>query len=150
AIQKYQIAVIAYCLMPNHYHFLLRQEVATRIDELMQSVFTGYVKAFNKAHKRSGTLFEGPFQAKHVKHQDYLLHLCRYIHRNPIDASLVRNIEEWEFSNYHEWIGKRDGAFVDTSFVKGHFASSSDYQDFVLNYEPPKKVADELKPFLFD
>ncbi|HEV8537766.1 MAG TPA: transposase, partial [Bacteroidota bacterium] len=60
------VAIIAYCLMPNHYHFLLRQESDTPLSILIQAIFNAYTKAFNKRYRRSGTLFEGPFEAIHV------------------------------------------------------------------------------------
>ena len=149
-IRKCKVSVIAYCLMPNHYHLLLRQDAEIGIDVLLQSVFTSYVKAFNKAQSRTGTLFEGPFQAKHVDSEDYLFHLCRYIHRNPVDSGLVISPSDWEFSNYQEWIEKRHGALVDLSFVRSHFTSPTDYEKFVMNYEPTPKIDVALKRFLFD
>ncbi len=85
----YDISTIAYCLMPNHYHFAFRQDGDRPISALMQAVFNSYSKAYNKAYHRSGTLFEGPFQAVAIEKFEYLLHLCRYIHRNPLDAGLV-------------------------------------------------------------
>ena len=58
-VMKKKISVVAYCLMPNHYHFLLRQDSNAAISELIQAIFNSYSKAFNKKYNRSGTLFEG-------------------------------------------------------------------------------------------
>ena len=88
ALAGKSIEVIAYCLMPNHYHFLLRQDKEHTISDLMQKTFNSYSKAFNKMYNRSGTLFEGPFKSIHVDKDNYLIHLCRYIHRNPLEAGL--------------------------------------------------------------
>ena len=63
---RYQIAIIAYCFMPNHYHWLVRQDGVVEARMLPQRVFNGYAKHFNQRHKRAGTLFEGPFRAKLV------------------------------------------------------------------------------------
>jgi len=88
AMKKYSIqfsfAIIAYCLMPNHYHWLIRQESELSVQLLPQRVFNGYSKNFNKRYQRSGTLFEGPFKANLVDNDEYLQHLCRYIHANPL------------------------------------------------------------------
>jgi len=65
-IVQWQIVVIAYCLMPNHYHFVLLQAGEHPISYFVQSLFNSYTKAFNKMYGRSGTLFEGPFRAAHV------------------------------------------------------------------------------------
>jgi REP element-mobilizing transposase RayT len=68
----------------------------------MQSIFNIYSKAFNSKYKHSGTLFEGNFKAILVDNTDYLLHICRYIHRNPMEAGMVNHPSEWKFSNYLE------------------------------------------------
>ncbi len=149
-IQEHNITVVAYCLMPNHYHFLFRQDGEKTIGECIQKIFNSYTKAFNKRFRRTGTLFEERFRAKHISKQEYLIHLCRYIHRNPVEAKLVTKLEVWEYSNYLEWVGKRDGKLVDLDFVHQHFPTPTHYERFVLDYEPPEKVEDELRWWMFD
>ncbi|MBI3738250.1 MAG: transposase [Chloroflexi bacterium] len=148
-MERYDITVIAYCLMDNHYHFLLRQNGNIEINQFMQAVFNIYAKAFNTKYNHSGTLFEGPYKAIHVERSEYLLHLCRYIHRNPLEAGLVVKPEQWDYSNYAEFIGKRDGTLVDHEFVKMNFGSFKAYEDFVINYVPPEKIQKELRHYLF-
>jgi putative transposase len=137
-VQKYasafDIAVVAYCLMPNHYHFLLRQDDQISAGRLPQRVFNSYTKAFNKRYDRTGTLFEGPYKAIHVGQDRYLLHLCRYIHANPVKHGLVSDLEQWPYSNYLEWIGARNGKLVDRAFVREHFPVAGSYRQFVLDY----------------
>jgi len=137
-VKKYasalDIAVIAYCLMPNHYHFLLRQDGQEPVGRLPQRVFNSYTKAFNKRYDRTGTLFEGPFRAIHVDRDSYLVHLCRYIHANPVKHGLVPDLEQWPYSNYPEWIGLRNGTLVDPDFVHEHFPVAESYRRFVLDY----------------
>ena len=89
---KFHITLIAYCLMPNHYHFLLRQDTDVSISDFIQAVYNSYAKAFNRMYNRSGTLFEGPFKSILVDSDEYLAHLCRYIHRNPIDVARLSNL----------------------------------------------------------
>ena len=141
----YPISVIAYCLMPNHYHFLLRQDGDRPISEFVQSVFNSYSKAFNKAFDRKGTLFEGPFKSLHIEKETHLLHLCRYIHRNPLAAGLVTDLEDWPFSNYPEWIGKRSGTLIDPVFVRGNFKECKDYSRFVLDYVPSTELESAVR-----
>lgn len=143
------MSMIAYCLMDNHYHFLLRQDGETEISKFMQAVFNVYSKAFNTKYKHSGTLFESPYKSIHVDRDEYLLHLCRYIHRNPLEAGLVVKPEQWHYSNYAEFIGKRNGALVDREFVRMNFASPEEYEEFVMNYVPPEKIEKELRHYLF-
>jgi putative transposase len=129
-----QITVIAYCLLPNHYHWLLRQEGNIPAGKVPTRVFGSYSQAFNNEYERSGTLFEGPYEVISVESDGYLLHLCRYIHANPVRHGLVSSLEEWPYSNYPEWIGKRSGTLVDRTFVHDHFASPQAYEKFVNVY----------------
>jgi putative transposase len=126
-IVELDISVIAYCLMPNHYHFLFRQNGATSVGRCVQLLFNSYTKAFNVIHRRTGTLFEGPFKAIEVADPEYLKRLCRYIHLNPVKADLVKKPQDWEFSNYRDWIGLRDDLLVDRAFIGDHFASVEMY-----------------------
>jgi putative transposase len=148
-LKKLPVTIIAYCLMPNHYHLLLRQDGNTPIDDFMQRIFNSYSKAFNLMHNRTGTLFEGPFKAILVDDDIYLTHLCRYIHRNPLDAGIVKNIQDWKYSNYLEWIGKRRSKLVDLGFITTYFQSVEEYGSFVLDYTPTNKINDGLSKFLF-
>jgi putative transposase len=129
-----KIAVIAYCLMSNHYHLLLRQDGDTPISVLMQRVFNSYTKAYNKRYGRQGTLFEGSYRATHVDQEEYLRHVCRYIHANPVRHGFVEQVDDWPYSNYHEWVGTREGMLVDRAFVEGLFAAGAVYEAFVQAY----------------
>lgn len=147
---KFGVAVIAYCLMPNHYHFLLRQETEVRLSKFMQVLFNAYVQALNIQQRRTGTLFEGRFKHKRVDTWEYLIVLCGYIHRNPVKAGLVAKPEDWVYSNYREWVGLRDGALVDKVFVQDHFSSAEEYVRFVNDVEDEKKSYEKIAKYLFD
>ena len=86
------ISMIAYCLEPNHFHFLARQNGEEPAGNLPQFVFNSYTKAYNKRYEHSGTLFEGRFRAKAIQTKSHLLHLCRYIHGNPVKDGLVADL----------------------------------------------------------
>ncbi|MCB8976102.1 MAG: transposase [Ardenticatenaceae bacterium] len=149
--QKLAITIIAYCLLPNHYHFLLRQDGDHPASLLPQRVFNSYVKAYNKRYQHSGTLFEGNFKPKPVHNDNYLLHLCRYIHANPVKHGLVQRLEDWPYSNYQEWIGVRPGTLVDRDFVQDFFPESGQYIEFVEDYLRDRNaLPEELKGYLYD
>jgi REP element-mobilizing transposase RayT len=144
------VKVIAYCLMPNHYHFLLRQETEEPLSKFMQALFNSYVQALNTQQDRTGTLFEGRFKHKCVDDWEYLITLCRYIHLNPVKAGLVTKPEEWIYSNYRDWIGLRDGVLVDKEFVKDHFPNPEEYEKFVNDMVDELKSHEKINKYIFD
>ncbi len=148
--RKHGAGLIAYCLMPNHYHFLLRQETGIPLSKFMQVLFTTYVQALNLQQERSGTLFEGRFKHKRVDKWEYLVILCRYIHLNPVKAGLVAKPEDWAYSNYQEWIGLREGRLVDNVFVQDHFRSADDYAGFVNDAAGERESIGRISQYLLD
>ena len=144
------ISVIAYCLMPNHYHLLLRQDGEESISRLIQNVFNRYVQSVNNQLGRSGTLFRGKSKHIHVNDDAYIIHLCRYIHLNPVEAGLVTRPEDWPFSNYREWTGLRNGSLKNIEFIEDYFAKPESYKKFVLEYQEDKKLQQKLTQYLLD
>jgi len=144
---RFEITLIAYCLMPNHYHLLLRQEGDTPISRFMQSTFQSYSQSFNNRYNRTGRLYDNPNPPKHVDDTAYLFQVCRYIHRNPLDAHLVNDLADWPYSNYPEYIDQRDGTLVPRDLVAEWFGSPEEYRKFV---ESGDEDYDDLGPYLFD
>jgi hypothetical protein len=73
-----------------------------------------------------------------------LLHLCRYIHGNPVKDGMVAHLDEWPYSNYPEWIGLRDGTLVDRDFIRTHFQTPEAYRFFASSYLVPRHLPNEL------
>jgi REP element-mobilizing transposase RayT len=132
--RELHVSIIAYCLMPNHYHVLARQDGDAPAGLLPQRVFNSYTKAYNKRYNLSGTLFEGRFQALAVTTDVHLAHLCRYIHANPVKHGFTKHPDDWEFTNYAEWVGTRAGTLVDHLFVADHFPTVDAYRAFLDEY----------------
>ena len=148
---RLDVAIIAYCLMPNHYHLLLRQSGEQPAGLLPQRVLNSYTKAFNRRYGRRGTLFVGPYQAIHVDREGYLLHLCRYIHANPIRHGLVNEIGAWPYSNYHEWVGTKRGALTEQGFMQDHHLTTVSYERFVGDYVAGRdRLPEAISAYLID
>jgi len=143
-----QLSMIAYCLEPNHYHFFIRQDGDFPAGNLPQYVFNSYTKAYNKKYEHSGTLFEGRFRAKPIQTSSHLLHLCRYIHGNPVKDGLVANPADWPYSNYLEWIGERNGVLVDPTFIKEQFGSPQEYKKFLFEYLKSRQLPEDVIRFI--
>ncbi len=102
------VQVIAYCLMPTHFHILARQLNENGVVALFKHSLNAYARYFNAKYKRQGTLWMGRFQNKIIENDMILLHVIRYIHLNPVRAGLVQKPEDWPHSSYPEYIA-RDG-----------------------------------------
>ncbi len=143
---QYHISILAYCLMPNHYHLLLKQNEFGSISKFIQVVFNSYSQSFNKVTGHSGTLFQGRCKGIEVDTEEYLVHLCRYIHHNPVTAKLTLNPLEWPHSDYREWIEPTMSDQEKLLVRKKYFTSSADYEKFVAEY----KDENSAKKYLLD
>jgi putative transposase len=124
------VSIVAYCLMPNHFHFIIHlrcEDFSARMSSFQKS----YTQAINRARQRVGPLFQGRFRAEHVDREEYLTHLSRYIHLNPVAAGLVRKPADWEYSSYREYAGLRDGSLPEPNPVLQIFESRAAYRRFV-------------------
>ena len=132
--RRCQLTVIAYCLLPNHYHWLVRQDGPIFANQLPKRVFGSYTRTFNNRHGRAGTLFEDRFHGIHVDSDDYLHHLCRYIHANPVRHGIADSLELWPYSNYLDWVGDRRGTLVERAFIDTHFGAAGGYRASLQAY----------------
>jgi REP element-mobilizing transposase RayT len=125
------IDLIAYCLMPTHYHLLVYLKTSQLSKRIMQPLGVSYAKAINRQQNRVGPLFQGPFRAKLVDRDAYLSHLTRYIHLNPVAAGLVDSPAGWRYSSYLDYIGLRQGTLPRPDIVLSQFPSRAAYQRYV-------------------
>jgi len=127
----------------------LRSETAGAVGRFIQRLFSTYTQAFNRQQRRSGTLFEGRAKSIEVEDEQYAIHLCRYIHLNPVVAGLVKQPEDWPYSNYLEWIGQRVGTLMDRDFVQAYYAAPDDYAAFI-RLSVSEAIAAKLAKYCFD
>ncbi|KKR34225.1 MAG: hypothetical protein UT63_C0004G0012 [Candidatus Gottesmanbacteria bacterium GW2011_GWC2_39_8] len=130
-----EIDLLSFCLMPNHFHFLLRQTVSDGIKKLMQRVFTSYVMYFNKKYRRVGPLFQGVYKAVLVESDEYLLYLSKYIHRNPISLrvrplkgsdpqKITNDLKFYSYSSYSNYLGLKRSDWIKSHPILDYFSSS--------------------------
>lgn len=125
------IIILAYCLMPNHFHFALRQDEPYAMAHFFKQLCETYVKAINAINGRVGHLFQGPYKPRLVDNPDTLPILSRYIHRNPVEANLVSDPTQWEYSSSREYWGLRPASFVNTSIILDQAGGSEHYRDYL-------------------
>jgi len=106
--RKLLVDIVAFAMMPNHYHLLLRQRIDQGISLFMQKLGGGYTGYFNERHERSGVLFQGKFKLKHVSSDTYLRHLVAYIHANPLPLlKSDKKIDTYRWSSYIDYLGEQ-------------------------------------------
>ena len=144
-----EIQLLAYCLMPNHFHLLIRQNTTRGMVKLMRRVCTSYVTYFNTKYERSGTLFEGVYKAILITEEPYFLHLSRYIHLNPVKTtklgllSTSQSPVNYPYSSYHWYLEPNPPPWLNTSLILAYFQKNTtklpnhhtSYSGFVEDYK---------------
>ncbi len=125
--QENLVKIIAYCLNPNHFHLIIKQSSNNGISHFMQRLGTGYTMYFNNKQKRSGSLFQGKFKAKHIKDNEYLLYLSTYVNLN--DKIHKINTDR-VFSSLDEYTKDFNG-ICDKSIILEQFNSKNSYKKFL-------------------
>lgn len=144
------VEIIAYCLIPNHFHLLLKQVRDNGITEFLSKLSNSYTKYFNTKHSRVGHLFQGEFKAVIIERDEQLVHVSRYIHLNPIIAALTKNLEFYRWSSYPEYIGTNSNGFCLKDEVLGYFKNNQDYQQFVLDQVSYAQELESMKHQIID
>jgi len=137
----------AYCLMPNHFHLLVKERMENGISIFMKKLSTGYSMYFNKKNERTGKLFEGVFKATHVDNDEYLKYLFAYIHLNPVklidpewkekgisDVEKTKEqLNSYKYSSYQDYIGRNreESVVLNKSAFPEYFADFKEFDDFI-------------------
>lgn len=144
-----EVELLAFCLMPNHYHLLVKQNTIDGITKLIRAVCTNYSMYFNKKYDRVGTLFQGRYKAVFVENDNYLLHLSRYIHLNP-----GSKFKSSRYSSYQYFLGDKSAGWIKPDKLLGHFKTAKktnpadilSYQSFVEDFaDDPENILGDLK-----
>lgn len=142
-----EIILIAYCLMPNHFHFLLKQRGSQSIDKFMNSFGVRYAMYFNRKYKRVGAFFQDAYKAVLVESEPQLLYLSKYIHRNPLKNTSKSTLQVQEDlrhalytqpSSYPDYLRQRRTEWIHPEYILGYFSQVNpqmDYKAFVEQQE---------------
>lgn len=148
--KRYDISILVYCLIPNHYHLLVYQNSDNPASSFVQSLNNAFVQGMNKQLNRKGTLFEGRAKTKLIDKEEYLMHICRYIHLNPIKHNLVQNPSDWTYSNFLTCIEGVDDGLTDSDFIKELFLTRENYREFVEDYIPTMEEMSTMKEYVLE
>lgn len=146
------VDILAYCLMPNHFHFLLRQNVEHGIQIFLSNVSNSYAKYFNTKHVRVGPLFQAAFKANFIETDEELIHVSRYIHINPAAASMVsaEQLTSYPWSSLGSYRLPQKKSFIEIQTVLGLFPSPKAYEQFILDQIDYAKNLEKIKHLRFE
>lgn len=147
------VSFISYCLMPNHFHFVLRQEKDDGIVSFINRLLTSYTKFFNTKHERSGPLFESRFRAILVETEEQLFHLVRYVHLNPYSSVVVKTLNEllvYSWSSLEEYLKPKTELEIcnQKEIILSQFTSKESFKSFTLDQAEYQKRLEEIKYLL--
>jgi len=146
--RKLLVKILAFCLMPNHFHLLLQQAREEGITQFMHKFGTGYTNFFNKKYKRSGSLFQGRFKAVSLERNEHLLHLPFYIHLNPLDINFIEwrerklfdfkkatnFIKTYRWSSYMDYVGIKNFPSVTQRDFLENFYQGMDFEEEMMSW----------------
>lgn len=136
--ETYELELVAFCLMKNHFHLLLYQlDDIEAVTKLLRSVSTAYTMYFNFRYKRQGGLFQGIFKASKIQNESYLEHISRYIHLNP------RTYKTYAWSSLAEFVGRRSTSWVHPERILD--MTPEQYLFFLEDYEERRELIDTIK-----
>lgn len=140
--EKFPVRILAFCLMPNHFHFLLQQLELKAISSFFSNLCNSHAKYFNIKYETVGPIYQGRFKAKRVYKEEYLVHLSRYIHLNPVDLfrfigkGVFDQLKQYSWSSLPAYLSGQSNEIVNVDEVLSYFARKdpvADYKDFITS-----------------
>lgn len=149
---KKLVNIIAYCLMPNHFHFLLKQKIENGISKFMSNFTNSYTRYFNTKNKRVGPLFQGTFKSVYIESDEQLLHVSRYIHLNPVVSYVIKEQElvTYSWSSLPEYLGLTKEKICDKEIVLNQFPSRESYRKFVHDQIDYAQKLEKIKHLIIE
>lgn len=144
------VEIICYCLMPNHFHLLIRQNKEDGIKEFISKVLNSYTKYFNTKNKRVGPLFQGTFKAVPTETDLQLMHVSRYIHLNPYTSGLTKDLNGYLYSSFVDYAGISDHSICNKEPVLTFFKGPKDYEEFVVGHSAYARELEIMKHLLLE
>lgn len=142
-----QIQIFAFCLMPNHVHFLMREIEKNGIPKFMSNFQNSYAKYLNTKINRTGALFQSMFKAVRIESDEQLIHTSRYIHLNPLTSYVIKDMDDLEnypWSSYSEYF-KENSDLIDASLISGFFPSKKELKKFTFDQVDYQRQLDKIK-----
>lgn len=149
SVKYFRIEILAYCLMPNHFHLLIKQKLDNGLIRFMSNILNSYTRYFNTLEERKGPIFLPQFRSRAITSREQLIHISRYMHLNPYTSGIVDTIDDIEnyvYSSFKDYVNDLDDSLVNTDIILSEFNGSKEkYQKFVLSNAEYQKTLEYCK-----
>ena len=146
--KEFWVEIIAYCLMPNHFHLLVKQSKDNGTFNFMRLFQNSYAHYFNRKNDRKGSLFEHRFKAVRIATEEQLFHLSRYIHLNPYSSYIVKGLPalaKYPHSSLPEYLSSHEPQLCQKEIILNKFANRSAYKKFVFDQADYQQSLEKIK-----
>ena len=132
--REHLVELIAYCLNPNHFHFILKQTTEKGIERFMHKIGTSYTKYFNNKNKRNGALFQGTFKSAYIDSDEYLLYLSAYVNKNNFIHAYNKN-DNWPYSSLSDYLKNKNNILItiNKNIILDQFKNIKEYEEYLKN-----------------
>jgi putative transposase len=149
------IDIFSFSFMPNHYHLLVKQLQNNGIKKFISNAQNSFAKYFNLINNREGSLFLNSFKYKRITSEEAFIHICRYIHLNPVTSFIIdlRELANYPFSSYSWYLNTQLNRFVNTTLLMDHFTHFKTLNNFIKFHENQvdyQRKLKEIKDLLFE
>lgn len=147
------VDIISFVFMPNHFHFLLKQNEDKGISKFLALFQNSYSRYFNTKNNRQGHVFQGQFKAVWIENEDQLLHINRYIHLNPYTSYVVKTLselEQYSYSSLPDYLNGQRETICNTQEILSHFSTNKKYKDFLFYQADYQRKLDEIKHLILE
>lgn len=145
--KKALVEIYAFALMPNHFHFLLKQTQEKGIVQFVSNSQNSFAKYFNIKNDRNGALFQNAFNGVHIKNDEQFIHVSRYIHLNPVTSYIIefKNLYLYPWTSFNKYVSNERDGIVETEFLLKMFSSKNSYIKFVADQVDYQRHLAEIK-----
>jgi len=146
-----RIEIYAFCIMNNHYHFLVKQLIDSGISKFVSQIQNGYAKHFNLKNKRFGAVFQSPFKAVRIESEEQFLHTSRYIHLNPLSSYVLKDYSElrdYPYSSFSDYISQKPRQFIEKEYLLGFFKDKNSLEKFTADQVDHQRNLEKIKHIL--
>lgn len=147
--RKPLVEIVAYCLNPNHYHFILKQIEDRGIEKFFHKIGTSHTKYYNDKYKRNGTLFQGAYKAILIDSNEYLLYLSAYVNRNNFIHGYNKD-DKWPYSSLPDYLGTAKSQLINKNIVLDQFRNINEYKDFLKDNSLDMRDKKEMEKYLIE